>query len=390
MHIDPRSEWPKIRKETEAELLNRPLSDFEKAWNGLEEKTVLNNQIFRRVAERLEYEFGTEFLRCDFVIKNRDGIPVVFIESENNHTSAGHEIEKLCAVAAPVKILILSCEWSDSEKEQYLPIWKDRIARQHSYFGEDCVYAILVGELGRGRPDDGVLRYIFDVIDSHGREIEHTELEIPKMWNPPEQEAIGELQPEIENLCGLVLNDPPLVHWDYKPGEPKAVMDDFRSKGIDVLGFYGSDKEITIFVQHCRLFAAANEVGIPFHVVIWIVLIHELCHRVHHLGIGETETHWLDFWEADFKNWELEPARQHKISSKQELIEKLAEWNTLLLLRALYPDLERAFWKMQDLSPNIYRLESSEQSEEEFRNLLLEVSARKIIDRKHVLPDITE
>lgn len=186
MHLNPQSQWSKMWDALKAVLTTTPISEFEKAFGRLDAKTDFNGRFFARVAERLGYKLYPEFLRVDFVIRNADNIPIAFIESENIHPTAGEEIEKLCVVSAPVKFLMLSCEWSDSERAAYLPGWKQRIALQHQYFGEDCIYVIVIGEWGRGKPqDDGVLRYIFDVIDSQGREIKHQEIEIPNSCASP-------------------------------------------------------------------------------------------------------------------------------------------------------------------------------------------------------------
>jgi hypothetical protein len=189
MQLSPQTEWSKLYDVIVDELQRTSMSDFERAWQSCEAKTDFYGRFFQAVAERLGYLPWTEFLRCDFVIANREGIPVAFIESENMHGSATDEVEKLCAVAAPVKILLLSCEWSDSERDILSPRWRERIALQHSYFGVECIYVFMVGEWGRGRPDDGILRYLFDVIDHHGVELYRREIILPNTAPEPTQTA---------------------------------------------------------------------------------------------------------------------------------------------------------------------------------------------------------
>ena len=179
MQLIPKLEWPKLADAVEAELCRTPMSEFEAAWKALEAKTIFNERLWTAASRRLGYKLFNEFLRCDFVITNPEGIPVVFIESENNHGDADHEIEKLCAVSSPIKILMLSCEWSDSERDNWSPGWRKQIALQHSYFGADCIYVLMVGEWGRGKPDDGTLRYLLDVVDHRGVELERREIVIP-------------------------------------------------------------------------------------------------------------------------------------------------------------------------------------------------------------------
>lgn len=181
MKIDAKTEWKKFRDSLLAELQSTPIKEFEEAWQGLKNKTSFyGSKLLSRVAELNQWSIWYEFLRSDFALANADGIPVVFIESENNHRSASEEIEKLCCVASPVKVLFLSCEWHNSEREAFLDGWLERIRRQHSALPCDCIYMIVVGEWGRGHPDDGILRYYLESYDSTCHQIEDPlQIEIP-------------------------------------------------------------------------------------------------------------------------------------------------------------------------------------------------------------------
>jgi hypothetical protein len=70
------------------------LAEFEKAWSRKSEKTAFYGSfLLPKVAKRLGYERQSEFLTCDFAFVNSDGVPMVFIESENAHGTALHEID---------------------------------------------------------------------------------------------------------------------------------------------------------------------------------------------------------------------------------------------------------------------------------------------------------
>jgi len=179
MQIDATTEWKNFRDSLLCELQLTPLQKFEEAWHGRKDKTgFYGSDLLHRVAERNHQSIWHEFLRCDFVLANTDGVPVVFIESENDHRSARDEIEKLCCVLAPVKVLFLSCEWHDSERAVYRNGWLERIKKQHSALPYSCIYMIVVGEWGRGNPCDEILRYYLESYDSDGRQVEDTILEI--------------------------------------------------------------------------------------------------------------------------------------------------------------------------------------------------------------------
>jgi hypothetical protein len=48
----------------------------------------------------------------------------------------------------------------------------------------------MVGEWGRGHPADGQLRYLFDVIDHRGVEIERKEVEVPNKPVQPSADGV--------------------------------------------------------------------------------------------------------------------------------------------------------------------------------------------------------
>lgn len=172
MKLDSIAEWQKFRDALIEVLTRTQIADFEAVWSVGYDKTQFNKTLLQKVAAACQYQFKSEFLRCDFAFLNSDRIPVVFIESENIHTSAFQEIDKLCAVSSPVKVLFLSCEWADSERQSFLPGWIKRMKSHHDFYGHDCVYMVVVGEWGRGKPCDDILRYYLESFDSQGSLIE--------------------------------------------------------------------------------------------------------------------------------------------------------------------------------------------------------------------------
>lgn len=145
-------------------------------WRGIGEKThFYENGLMPTIASKLGCRLEIERFRCDFTFTLPEGVPVAFVESENAHPTAGKEIVDLCCLAAPVKALIVSCAWHDSEREIWLPRWREIIRRHHAYFPMDCVYGVIVGEWGRGVPDDTILRYYFTAVDSRGDVIAESE-----------------------------------------------------------------------------------------------------------------------------------------------------------------------------------------------------------------------
>ena len=178
MKFDASTEWRNFKHALIQELKATPLTEFESFWPSRPDRTrFYKTKLLPNVAARMGHHFRPEFLLVDYAILNDDHVPVVFIESEHSHPSASHEIEKLCAVCSPVKVLLLCCEWADGVREECLPSWKKRITTHHKYYDLNAVYILVVGEWGRGKPkDDEILRYYIESFDIFGMEIEPKEI----------------------------------------------------------------------------------------------------------------------------------------------------------------------------------------------------------------------
>jgi len=178
MKFDALTEWRKFKGALIQELKVTPSDDFEAIWGKgkVPDRTrFYKNKLLPKVATELGYVFQPEFLLVDYSILNADRVPVVFIESEHSAESAVRETDKLCAVSSPVKAIFLCCPWADGSREQFLPRWKERIATHHKYLDQNAVYMIVVGEWGRGKPSDEILRYYVESFDVFGNEIEPKE-----------------------------------------------------------------------------------------------------------------------------------------------------------------------------------------------------------------------
>lgn len=125
-------------------------------------------------AQKLGFLMAPERHRCDYAFVNLDGVPLIFAEVENAHTTASHEIRCLCSLAAPLKVLVLSCDWQDTEKARFLPQWREIIKTHHAVISMDCLYAVIVGEWG-----DALLQYSFTLLDTRGEVIEDSQHTVP-------------------------------------------------------------------------------------------------------------------------------------------------------------------------------------------------------------------
>jgi hypothetical protein len=89
------------------------------AWERSANRTEFYRTVaLRKIATAMGYEFGRELYKVDFVmwkVVDSEKVPVIFIESENDAMTATHEIQKLCCIAAPLRVLITVVEWDESK-----------------------------------------------------------------------------------------------------------------------------------------------------------------------------------------------------------------------------------------------------------------------------------
>lgn len=142
-------------------------SKLSEAWRDPEPKTIFyKTNMMPRIAEHLAMRHKVERLRRDHTFLDENCVPKVIIECENKHGEAWREMESLCSLAAPLKVLVLSCDWEDTERAIFLPNWIKIIKKHHAVISLDCLYAIIVGEW----QDDGCVEYSFTSIDANGNE----------------------------------------------------------------------------------------------------------------------------------------------------------------------------------------------------------------------------
>lgn len=137
-------------------------------WQGFVERNAFYSEKFMpQLAEALGCGLTRERFRCDFCLETKEGVPLVFLEVENTVSSASHEIRALCAMAAPLKVLVITCGWLRSDKDRYLGSWSEIIRTHHQTISLNCLYAIVAGEWH----DDEPLVYSFTLVDPSGMEL---------------------------------------------------------------------------------------------------------------------------------------------------------------------------------------------------------------------------
>jgi hypothetical protein len=146
-------------------------SRLEEAWADVRVKTIFyKKDLMPEIARHLGMNHKTERLRRDHSFLDANHVPMIVVECENQHGTAWQEVESLCSLAAPLKVLVLSCEWQASEQKVYLPIWTDIIRKHHAVISLRCLYAIVVGEW---LDADSCVEYSFTSIDHEGKDSNH-------------------------------------------------------------------------------------------------------------------------------------------------------------------------------------------------------------------------
>lgn len=148
-------------------LENNERSELLRMWQSVSDKTwFYEKTLMPVVAANLGWELHIEKFRCDYMFLDKDSVPLIAVESENAHETASHEVSCLCGLAAPLKVLVISCDWQNSEKSIFLPKWTEIIRKHHEVISLDCLYMIVVGEWDE--PDDALLKYSFTLIGPSG------------------------------------------------------------------------------------------------------------------------------------------------------------------------------------------------------------------------------
>ncbi|GEP46237.1 hypothetical protein [Brevifollis gellanilyticus] len=169
--VKPLQLWEEFRSAFCAALDLNSREGLGQMWENIKAKTSFyEGTLMPMITKSLGYGLEFERFRFDYTFVDENGIPLIVVESENAHAKASHEINCLCNLAAPLKVLVLSCDWQRSEKITHLPVWQAIIQKNHAVVSVDCLYGIIVGEWDE--PEDALLTYSFMLLDNKGAVID--------------------------------------------------------------------------------------------------------------------------------------------------------------------------------------------------------------------------
>jgi hypothetical protein len=143
-------------------LLRQPPQDLLDIWKGKTKRTNFYKRTLRDTEKDLDLTLKPEHCRIDFVlgksfeipgICHSGMVPLIALESENEVDDAWEEVDKLCAINAPVKVLITCAIWSrpsqrkapgQTPRDDLLVRWR-AIHAAHPSRADDT-FLVIVGE----------------------------------------------------------------------------------------------------------------------------------------------------------------------------------------------------------------------------------------------------
>jgi hypothetical protein len=134
--------WQNFKDAFSEACLKHHLDGLAKAWLSSDDRTTFYvTTILPEVADKMGLKMRKELFKVDaaFCETSQSGhdVPLIFVESENNASSAIHEMRKLSSLNAPCRVLLVCCEWSSDlwghsgRQDELLKIWNE-IVKSHS------------------------------------------------------------------------------------------------------------------------------------------------------------------------------------------------------------------------------------------------------------------
>lgn len=148
------------------------------AWHWLSQTartTLYADRILKQVAIRLGMVLVPERFKVDFAMGVKQGetlVPLVFVESENQAKGAEWEINKLCSLRAPLRVLICCTEWLETpgywprggRRTELVKCWSEIIQAHNRHLPDHGKIGLIVGESGKGG-----LRFYANAWDDNGQ-----------------------------------------------------------------------------------------------------------------------------------------------------------------------------------------------------------------------------
>ncbi|MCC4273917.1 hypothetical protein [Marinomonas communis] len=152
------SYWKNFEAEFKRELSLVSKEEFSDAWGKRGNRTTFyENRVIPNIAKSMGLKYLKEDFKIDYTLCNEvdgENVPLIFIESENDASTAHHEIRKLCCLSAPLKVLIICAEWSEEKdawkhggvRSKLLEKWSRQIRAHNKCWSVPAITGIIVAE----------------------------------------------------------------------------------------------------------------------------------------------------------------------------------------------------------------------------------------------------
>lgn len=168
MKQSPQALWATFQHAFCAAIQSLETARLVEIWATQQTRTdYYSDELLKCIARTLELDFKREYSRVDYSMwdsrSGSEATPVIFIESENHATGGDHEVETLCCLAAPVKVLITVGEWEDvlprwrrgGQRSLLMTRWRSIRSAYQTAWPDAGVFGVIVGE----SDPDGVIRF---------------------------------------------------------------------------------------------------------------------------------------------------------------------------------------------------------------------------------------
>lgn len=155
-----------------AEVRSLSESDRMRFWETETSRTATYDALLPRVANKLGMDFKSEYMTVDGHLKlaggRWNGFAQIWVEYENRIGGTEEEMDKLCYLRSPVKVLITVGTWPSEWKEK----WRAYVRENNLWLPESpkAVYGFIVGEARRIDSDKECLHFHIFTLSPDGTE----------------------------------------------------------------------------------------------------------------------------------------------------------------------------------------------------------------------------
>jgi len=144
--------WSDFKKEFVNQIKLQSEKGLTEAWfNRTNRTNFYVKEIFPLVAKNMDLVLTKELFKVDAAMAMKSQpdnweIPIIFIESENVISSALEEVDKLCSLSAPVRVLITIGDKKDPDTKAKIDEWASLIKAYSKIWSNKGIIGIIIAD----------------------------------------------------------------------------------------------------------------------------------------------------------------------------------------------------------------------------------------------------